>query len=92
MKILKRVAALRFEPFRLARVLATTAIPNDIQQLADKNFALLKTDPHHPSIRFKKVGHLWSARVDLRYRALAKGAYGRSRMVLDWFAEYDKLI
>ena len=47
-------------------------LPNDIQQLADKNFALLKTDPRHPSIRLKKVGNFWSARVGLRYRALAK--------------------
>lgn len=30
-------------------------LPKDIQALADKNFELLKTDPHHPSLHFKKV-------------------------------------
>jgi hypothetical protein len=44
----------------------------EVTQLADKNFALLKQDPQHPSLRFKKVGRYWSARVGLRYRALAK--------------------
>jgi len=68
-------------------------VPNDIQQLADKNFALLKTDPHHPSIRLKKVGNFWSARVGLRYRALAK----ERPEGLVWFwigphGAYDKLI
>jgi hypothetical protein len=67
-------------------------LPEDIQELADKSFALLKTDPRHPSIRLKKVGHFWSARVGLRYRALAKErAEG-----LVWFwigphGAYDKL-
>ena len=32
---------------------------------------MLKRDPHHPSLRFKKVGRLWSARVGIHYRAVA---------------------
>jgi hypothetical protein len=32
---------------------------------------LLKVNPHHPSLQFKKIGKLWSARVGLHYRALA---------------------
>jgi hypothetical protein len=47
-------------------------LTSDVKQLADKNFALLKQDPHHPSLRLKKVGRYWSARVGLHYRALAK--------------------
>lgn len=47
-------------------------LPVAIRELADKNFELLKTDPRHPSVRLKKVGNLWSARVGLAYRALAK--------------------
>ncbi len=47
-------------------------LPEDIRELADKNFALLKADPRHPSLRLKKVGELWSVRVGLRHRALAK--------------------
>jgi len=46
-------------------------LPEDIQNLARKNYALLKTNPHHPSLQFKRVGKLWSARVGLHYRALA---------------------
>lgn len=47
-------------------------LPSAIRDLADKNFALLKNDPSHPSLRFKKLGPFWSARVGLHYRALAK--------------------
>ena len=47
-------------------------LPDDIRALADKNFALLKADPRHSSLRFKKVGAVYSVRVGLHYRALAK--------------------
>ena len=68
-------------------------LPDDIQRLADKNFALLKTDPHHPSIRLKKVGTFWSVRVGLRYRALAKER--PEGLVWFWIGShgaYDKLV
>jgi hypothetical protein len=42
-----------------------------VQAVARKNFELLKDNPNHPSLRFKKVGRFWSARVGLSYRALA---------------------
>jgi hypothetical protein len=45
--------------------------PPAIQSLARKNFELLKQDPWHPSLRFKKIGNLWSARIGLNYRALS---------------------
>ena len=47
-------------------------LPAAIRVLADKNFQLLKANPRHPSIRLKKVGHVWSARVGLHYRALGE--------------------
>ena len=47
-------------------------LPNEVGELADKCFSLLQADPRHPSLRLKKVGELWSARVGLRYRALAR--------------------
>lgn len=47
------------------------SLPNDVREIADKNFKLLKGNPRHPSLQFKKVGNLWSARVGLAYRALA---------------------
>ena len=46
-------------------------LPEPTQELARKSFDLLKTNPSHPSIRFKKVGKFWSARVGLNHRALA---------------------
>jgi hypothetical protein len=47
-------------------------LPLDVRQLADRCFQLLRNNPGHPSLHLKKVGIFWSARVGLRYRALAK--------------------
>jgi hypothetical protein len=52
------------------------ALPQDIRDRADKQFSLLKANPNHPSLHFKKIGErdqreIWSARVTLNYRALA---------------------
>ncbi|GAB6888733.1 hypothetical protein JCM13304A_22320 [Desulfothermus okinawensis JCM 13304] len=46
-------------------------LPQKVQQTARRNFELLKVDPLHRSLHFKKVGKFWSIRVDLNYRALA---------------------
>jgi hypothetical protein len=32
------------------------ALPAPVRKLADANFSLLKRDPRHPSLQFKKVG------------------------------------
>jgi hypothetical protein len=48
-----------------------TRLPGAVQRLADENFKLLKADPKHPSLHFKKVGRMWSVRVGIRYRAAA---------------------
>jgi hypothetical protein len=50
---------------------AYEGLPPHIRALADKNFALLKASPLHPSLHFKKVGRFWSVRIGLTYRALA---------------------
>ncbi|MGM0540334.1 MAG: hypothetical protein ACQERT_14185 [Thermodesulfobacteriota bacterium] len=42
-----------------------------IRELADKSFSLLRENPRHPSLHFKKVGKLWSVRIGSGYRALA---------------------
>ena len=49
------------------------ALPQSIQQLADKKYALLKEDPRHPSLRLKKlkIGNYWVVRINDDYRALA---------------------
>ena len=52
-------------------------LPKEVQELADKNFGLLKSEAHHPSLRLKKVGktrQLWSVRVGAHYRALGGGS------------------
>ena len=47
------------------------SLPEIIQQTARKNFQLLKENPAHPSLHFKKVGKFWSARAGITHRALA---------------------
>ena len=47
------------------------SLRDDVREVADKNFKLLEENPKHPSLQFKKVGNLWSARVGLAHRALA---------------------
>ena len=46
-------------------------LSESVQNLARRNFELLKEDPRHPSLHFKKVDRFWSARVGLAHRALA---------------------
>jgi mRNA-degrading endonuclease RelE of RelBE toxin-antitoxin system len=68
-------------------------LPEHIRELADRNFALLKENPQHPSLHFKKVGRLWSARVGLRYRALATEVdEGFLWFWIGSHADYDALI
>ena len=57
--------------FASSRFWATyRALLDDVRDLADKHFALLKANPHHPSPRLKRIGQLWSVRVGAHYRAL----------------------
>jgi hypothetical protein len=64
-----------------------------VRQLADENYALMKNDPRHPSLRFKKVGRFWSVRVGAHHRALA--VESGDDLVWFWIGrhdEYDRLI
>lgn len=68
-------------------------LPPAIRDLADANFALLKENPRHPSLHFKKINRVWCVRVGRKYRALAI----ENEACLIWFwigthAEYDKLV
>lgn len=71
-------------------------LPEEGQELANQKFELLKSNPRHPSLHFKKIGarkQLWSVRIGLHYRAL-----GRDKpegVVWFWIgthAEYDRLV
>lgn len=69
------------------------ALPADIRQLADKNYRLLKSDPRHPSLQFKKIAELWSVRIGLHYRALGTPVDdGVSWFWIGTHADYDKLV
>lgn len=73
-------------------------LPVDIRARAKKQLALLKDNPRHPSLQFKKIGprnrqEIWSARVTPNYRALALKLPGK----YFWFrigdhGAYDALI
>jgi hypothetical protein len=68
-------------------------LPVAIQELADKNFELLKDDPRHPSLHLKKAGTYWSVRVGMRYRAL--GIEIEEGILWFWIgthAEYDTML
>jgi hypothetical protein len=71
-------------------------LPADVRKLADKNFDLLKSDPHHPSLRLKRVGkgkQLWSVRIGSHYRALGRDkAEGVVWFWIGKHAEYDMLL
>lgn len=64
------------------------ALPVPIQELATQKFQLLKGNPWHPSLHFKKVGELWSARVGLAYRALAVG--DGENFIWVWIGTHDE--
>ncbi|MGN8159667.1 ParE family toxin-like protein [Salinisphaera sp. RV14] len=68
-------------------------LPESVQRKADKNYALLKEDPRHPSLRFKQIGRFRSVRVGIRYRALGvEVPDGVAWFWIGTHAEYDKLI
>jgi hypothetical protein len=69
------------------------ALPDRVRIRADKALTQLKMNPRQRSLRLKKVGRFWSARVGIHYRALAIESDGG----LLWFwigihGEYDRLI
>ncbi len=69
-------------------------LPQSVRRLADKNYELLKANPHHPSLHFKQAtSDLWSVRVGLHYRALA--TVQENHYLWFWIgphAEYDRLL
>jgi hypothetical protein len=65
-------------------------LPVKVQRTADRAFKLLKSDPQHPSLHFKKLDQMWSVRIGLRYRALAvKVSDGYLWFWIGTHAEYD---
>jgi len=64
-----------------------------VRELADRSFALLKSDPRHPSLHLKRVGEFWSVRIGSHYRAL--GTEVPEGILWVWIgthADYDRMI
>jgi len=63
-------------------------LPQAVQKLARENLELLKANPLHPSLHFKKVGEFWSARIGLNHRALA--VEDGSDFIWVWIGPHDE--
>lgn len=70
------------------------ALPDEIRDLADKNYRLWQSNPRHPSLHYKPLHEgLWSVRVGAHYRALAH--VDGEEVTWIWIghhSEYDHLI
>jgi hypothetical protein len=67
-------------------------LPANIRGRADKQFALIKDNPQHPSLQFKKLGdrrgqEIWSARVPLKHRDLA--IMRRDAFLWFWIGDHE---
>jgi hypothetical protein len=68
-------------------------LPQSVQTVARRNFNLLKENPSHPSLHFKKIGKLWFARAGPHHRALA--VEDGADLIWVWIGhhdEYERLI
>ena len=72
-------------------------LPVSVQELARQNYELLKTNPYHPFLHFKRISRFWSVRVGRRIersQSMPKMAsYGsgsaHTRNMTAWWAERD---
>jgi hypothetical protein len=72
------------------------ALPSEVQDLAVKNYHLGRENPHHPSLRFRRLQgsqKRFSIRVGDHYRAL--GNLTDDEMIWVWIgthSDYDRLL
>lgn len=65
----------------------------EVQHAADKKYALLETNPKHPSLNLKRIGRYWSVRVNIDHRALAIEADdGYIWFWIGGHVEYDRIV
>ena len=75
---------------------AFASLPDGVRRQAKRAYGLFRSDPRHPSLRFKKVdedSNIYSVRIGLGYRAL--GVMEGSTIVWFWIgshAECDRLL
>jgi hypothetical protein len=63
-------------------------LPSEVQQRARKQYRLWTANPEHRSLRFEKIKGFWSARIDVRYRAL--GVMDGDTVVWFWIGAHDE--
>jgi len=72
------------------------ALPSEGQDLAVKNYRLWVRDPHHPSLRFRRLhggGERFTIRMADHYRAL--GTKSGETIIWVWIgthSDYDRLV
>lgn len=75
---------------------ALESLPSEIRAQAKQAYQLFRSDPRHPSLRFKRVHPtrpIYSARVSLHYRAI--GVLEADEIIWFWIGahdEYERLI
>ena len=67
---------------------ACAKLPSNVQRRVPQKFQLLQQNLRHPSLRFKKVGNLWSIRISRGYRALAREENGD--LIWFWIGTHDE--
>jgi hypothetical protein len=72
------------------------ALPSDIRELAVKNYRLWQSDPHHPSLRFRRLKgspDRFTVRIGDHYRALGKLTDDTITWVwIGSHTDYDRLV
>ena len=72
------------------------SLPPDVQRLAVKNYELWRRDPHHPSLRFRRLkgsADRFTVRVGDHYRALGKVTADTITWVwIGSHTDYDRLV
>ncbi len=67
-------------------------LPDEIRQVARKNYRLWQANAFHPSLHFKSVGKPnWSVRIGDHYRAM--GRFSGREFLWEWIgthADYDR--
>ena len=66
-------------------------LPHNVQQQARKAYQMWKVNPHHPSLRFKRVDDkesIYSARVSNDYRVL--GFLEGDTVLWYWIGNHDE--
>lgn len=73
---------------------AFASLPDDVQERAREAFRLFSENPAHPSLQFKQVHTtepIFSARITLHYRALARRRDNRW-LWIGSHTDYDQLL